>query len=142
MDDGYEDLITDDDEEEPLSERRWWSPGSLLTTGASAITAFTISVAATMGFVGYPVAEAVVGFPSGPGEMRERAIVNGIVVLLLIVAVFWLGQRVLLDDEDGPGWGRHLTGSAVVIGAVGTVLATVTIVASLLHSDDFAPMVP
>ena len=131
MDDGYENLIEND--EEYLSEPHWWSPGVLLTSAASAITAFTLTVAGMMGFVGYPVAEALVGPPEGPDDMRERAIVNGIVVLLLLMVAVWLSQRVILDEgEEAPAWGRHLAGSSVVIAAIGSALSIVTIAASLV----------
>ncbi len=141
MNDGYEDLM-EDGEDEYLSEPHWWSPSSVLTSGGSAITAFTIAVAGTVGFVGHPVAEALVGLPDGPNEMRERAIVSAMVVLLLLIGVFWLSHRVLLDDDEPPGWARNLAGSSVVIGTIGTVLSIVTIVASLLQSDDFPSKVP
>ncbi len=145
MNDGYEDLVTeydDDDGEEYGPQPRWWSPTSLLTSGASAVTAFTLAVAGTMGFVGYPVAEAIVGH-GGSEELRERAIVNGMVVLLLLVAAVWLSHRVFLaDDAERPAWSRHLAGSSVVIAAIGTVLARVTIVASLFQDPDFPPTFP
>ena len=122
---------------------RWWSPSSVLTSGTSAITAFTLAVVGTMGFVGYPVAEALIGFPDGPGEMRERAVLSGMVVLLLLIGALWLSQRVLVDDEEEeeeetPGWARHMAGSSVVLAAIGVVLSIVTISASLLHNSDLA----
>ena len=142
MNDSYEELIQDD-EEELVSEPRWWSPSALLTSGASAISAFTLAVAGTLGFVGYPVAEALVGLPEGPGAIRDRAIANGIIVLLLLLGAFWLSQRVFLDgDDETPSWALHLAGSAVVIAAIGALLSTVTIIASLLDSSDFTRMGP
>ena len=139
--DSYESIVRDGHEDDDeLRELRWWAPSSLLTSGTSAISAFTLAVAGVMGFVGYPVAEALVGFRDGPSGMRERAAVSAMVVLLFLLGTFWLSQRVLLDDDDEvPAWARHLAGSSVVIAAIGTVLSLVTIVASLSASSQSFP---
>ena len=140
--DSYEDLTEteDDDEDEYLTEGHWWSSSWVLTTGASAITAFTLAVAGVMGFAGYPVAEALLGFPEGPDDMRYRAAVNAMVVLLFLIGTFWLSHRVLPDDEDEvPAWARNLAGSSVLIAAIGTVLSIVTIIGSLLADSPSFP---
>jgi uncharacterized BrkB/YihY/UPF0761 family membrane protein len=140
VNDAYNDLAQDDDEDEYLTEGHWWSPSSVLTTGASAITAFTLAVAGVMGFVGYPVAEALLGFPDGHDDMRDRAAVSAMVVLLLLIGAFWLCHRVFLDDEDEvPAWARNVAGSAFVIAAIGTLLSTVTIIGSLLADSPSFP---
>ena len=132
----FEDTAEDDNADEYPKERFWWSPSSLLTSGASAITAFTLAVAGMLGFVGYPVAEALVGLPDGPDGIQERAMVGAIVAtvaLALFFGTFPLSHRVLVDDSDTvPAWPRHLAGSAAVLAAIGTVLSTITIFGSLL----------
>lgn len=125
------DTVQDDDADEYVLEPSWWSASSLLTSGTSAITAFTLAVAGVMGFVGYPVAEALVGVPKGPDDMKELTAVSAMVALVIIVGAFWLSRRVF-DDDAVPAWARHLAGSSVVIAAIGAVLATTTIVGSLL----------
>jgi hypothetical protein len=125
------DTVQDDDADEYVLEPSRWSASSLLTSGTSAITAFTLAVAGVMGFVGYPVAEVLVGVPKGPDDMKELTAVSAMVALALIVGAFWLSQRVF-DDDAVPAWARHLAGSSVVIAAIGAVLSTTTIVGSLL----------
>lgn len=69
----------------------------------SAITAFVLAVVALMGFVGFPVAEALVGFSGGPETMVERTAIAAMVVLLVVLGSCWLSQQVLdvdrLDDD-------------------------------------------
>lgn len=132
MRDGYENLVQDGDEEY-VPEPRWWSPSAVLTDGSAAIAAFTLAVVGTMGFVGRPVAEALVGLPERPGDLDEHAVVSAMIVLLLLLGALWLSQGVLLDeDEAAPAWGRNLAGASVVIAAIGATLSVVTIVASLV----------
>ena len=129
----FEDTAHDNDADEYPMEPSWWSPNSVLTSGASAITAFTLAVAGMLGFVGYPVAEALVGLPDGADVIQKRATVSGMVTLALLVGTFWLSHRVLSDDADTVlAWPRHLAGIAVVLAAIGTALSTMTIVGSLL----------
>ena len=133
MDDGYEDLVLDDEDKEYAPGTRWWSPGSLLTGGTSAITALVFAYASLGNWLGFPVAEALLGFPQGPDDMRDRAIVASLIVLLLLFGALWLAGRVFVDDDDqAPQWVRHVAGSAVVIAVVGTVLSLLTIAGSLL----------
>ncbi len=131
-----EDTAEGDNADEYTKEACWWSPSSLLTSGASAITAFTLAVAGMLGFVGYPVAEALAGLPDGPDVIQERATVGAIVAIValaLFFGTFPLSHRVLVDDRDTvPAWPRHLAGSAVVLAAIGTVFSTITILGSLV----------
>ena len=68
---GFEDTAEDDNADVYPNQRFWWSPSSLLTSGTSAITAFTLAVAGMLGFVGYPVAEALGGLTDGPDASRS-----------------------------------------------------------------------
>jgi protein-S-isoprenylcysteine O-methyltransferase Ste14 len=132
MDDGYENLILDDEDEyKPEPQPTGWPPGAL-TSGASAIAALTLAVAGLMGWIGYPVAEALVGPADRPGDMRELAAVGAMVVLLVLLGAFWLSHRVVSDDDEVPAWARDVALGAVVVAAVGAALSIVTIVANLL----------
>lgn len=140
MNESYENLMElDDDDEEFVPPSRWWSPGTLLTGEASAITAFTLAVAGLMGWIGFPVAEALLGATGFPDKLRERLVVSALVVLVVLIGTFWLCQRVLHDDDDEvAAWARHLAGASVVIAAIGATLSIVTIIAGLLvENPDF-----
>lgn len=141
MDESYENLMEIEDDEEYVRAPRWWSPGTLLTSEASAITAFTLAVTGLMGWVGFPVADALVGFSGRPDQVKERIVVGAIVALVVLIGAFWLCQRVLLDDDDGEvsAWPRHLAGASVVIAAIGSALSIVTVIGGLLVGNpDFA----
>ena len=132
--DDYEDLVVDGgDEEEYVSQARWWSPGSLLTSGTSAISALILAYSGLGIWLGFPVAEALLGFPEGPDDLADRTLVGAMVVLLLLIGALWLAKRVLAgDDEHMPQWAPHVPGAPVVIAGVAVVMALLTIAGSLL----------
>jgi hypothetical protein len=131
-----------DYEEEDMAEAgaAWWSPASLLSPEASAITALALAVVGVIGggFISFGVAQALVGFGGGPDEMRLHVVVTAGIVLLLLLGVVGLARRVLVDDAvEIPAWSRHLAASAVVVSAVGTALSAVTVVGGLLQRPEF-----
>ncbi|MGI8806689.1 MAG: hypothetical protein ACR2KK_02320 [Acidimicrobiales bacterium] len=133
MNESHEDLMAVEVDDDYVKGPRWWTPDGLLTVEASAITAFTLAIAGLMGWIGFPVAEALVGIPGGPAQMQERLVVSALIVLVVLIGAFWLCQRVLLDDDDDPpAWARHLAGASVVIAGIGTAFSIVTVVGALL----------
>lgn len=147
MNDRENDLVQYDQEE--VAEAAWWSPAALLSSEASAITAFTLAVVAVVGggFIGFSAAQAVVGFAFEPNDMRKHSIVTAMIVLLVLIWAFWLARRVLLDEgnldggdpdsgdlsgtTNAPAWCRHLASSAIVVSAIGFTLSAVTIIGGL-----------
>lgn len=140
MNQSDDDLMDYEGDDLAEAEPRWWSPTGLLTPEASAITALTLAVVGVIGggFIGFPVAQALVGFGDGPDDMRMHNVVSAAIVLLLLLGTIWLARRVLLDDDvEASVWCRHLAGSAVIVAAVGSALSAVTIIGGLLQRADF-----
>jgi hypothetical protein len=107
----------------------------------SAITGFTLAVLSVMGggYIGSAVAQALVGVPEGADDFQLQSVATAGIVLLLLLAAVSFGRRALIhEDEEVPGWCRHLAGAAVVVRAVGGALAMVTIVGALVARSPYA----
>ena len=134
MDDHF-DLDLDRNDGLDLVEPGWWSAASLLTVEAAAIAALTFALLGMFGgaTVASVVAQAVVGDPWSPADVRWDAVVSAGVALLFVLAALLLGRRVVVAEEDVPPWSGHLARAAVVVAIPGAVLTGVAILAGVLR---------
>lgn len=109
----------------------WWRPAQLLTAHTSATVAFTFAVFSMLGQGTWTVAaQSFFGPGFGP---QEYVVVAGVASLALAAGALWLGRRVLVVRVTAPSpWAVHLAGAAVIIAALGAVLAVLTIVGGIV----------
>lgn len=109
----------------------WWRPAQLLTAQTSATVAFTFAVFSMLGQGTWTVAaQSFFGPGFGP---REYVVVAGIASLALAAGALWLGRRGLVARATASSpWAVQLAGAAVVVGALGAVLAALTILGGIV----------
>ena len=108
----------------------WWRPAQLLTAQTSATVAFTFAVLSMLGQGTWTVAaQSFFGPGFGP---QEYVVVAGVASLALAAGALWLGRRALVARaKTSSPWAVHLAGAAVIIAALGGVLAVLTIVGGI-----------
>jgi hypothetical protein len=133
MSDMSDDIVGGDD----LHKQAWWSPSSLLTAQAAAITAFTFAVVSLLGgTTTQTLMQAILGFTFEPIDYRWIVLVPPIVLLLFALGAMLLGARAIRRDRDeAPTWAGQLARAAVVVAVVGAGLSVVAIVAGLLRGS-------
>jgi hypothetical protein len=109
----------------------WWRPAQLLTAHTSATVAFTFAVLSMLGQGAWTMAaQSFTGTTFAPSEFL---VTGGVASLALAVGALWLGRRVLVARATAPSpWAAHLAGAAVVVGALGALLAILTIIGAAL----------
>jgi hypothetical protein len=133
MSDIGDDIVDGND----LHKRPWWSPSSLLTAEAAAITAFTFAVLSLLGgSTTATLMQAILGLTFEPVDYRWISLAPPVVLLLFALGAMLLGGRVIRGGRDeAPTWAGQLARAAVVVAGVGAGLWVVAIVAGLLRGS-------
>jgi hypothetical protein len=120
-----------------LRKRPWWSPSSLLTAEAAAITAFTFAVLSLLGgSTTATLMQAILGLTFEPVDYRWISLAPPVVLLLFALGAMLLGGRAIRGGRDeAPTWAGQLARAAVVVAVVGAGLSVVAIVAGLLRGS-------
>ncbi|HET6626475.1 MAG TPA: hypothetical protein VFG63_08790 [Nocardioidaceae bacterium] len=112
----------------------WWRPAGLLTSQASATVAFTLAVLSMMGQGSWTLAvQSFFGTMFAPSDYGSVVTAGGIASLLLAAAAILLGGRVLSARPDHTSWDTQLARAAVLVGALGALLAVITILGAAIQ---------
>jgi uncharacterized membrane protein len=109
------------------------SPASLLTPRATAIAGFAFAVFSMLGQGSWSTSLTALFW----GSRYQLGAVDGVMVvwgvgsLSMAVLGAWLARRTLLAREET--WEAHLARAAVLVAAVGAVLAVLTVIGGLVH---------
>jgi hypothetical protein len=109
------------------------SAGNMLTPKATAIAGFAFAVFSMLGQGSWSTAITALfwGTNYDVGTVPHVMVVWGIGCLIMAGLAGWLAHRTLRATNGD--WEAHLARAAVLIGTVGAVLATLTIIGGLLH---------
>ncbi len=120
---------------EPQTVRRGvLSPANLMTTQATAIASFAFAVFSMLGQQGSwstALTSLLWGTSYDIGAVDEVMVAWGVGGLLIAAVGVWLAHRTLRVVDQA--WEAHLARAAVLIAAVGALLAVVAILGGLLH---------
>ena len=130
---GFEEVDEADDD---LLEPTWWSPASLLSVEASAISAFTVALLGMFGgtTIASVLVQAVVGAPWETHGWVGYSVLSAGTGLLFALGAMLLARRVLVD-ADAPAWSGNLARAAVVVAAIGGALSIVAVLAAVVRGS-------
>ena len=110
-----------------------FAPANLLTPRSTAIAGFTFAVLSMLGQGAWSTALTTLfwGTSYAPGTVPNVMAVWGVGCLVLAALGAWLAHNTLRIADQS--WEAHLARAAVIVAALGALLAVLTIIGGLVH---------
>jgi hypothetical protein len=109
-------------------------PDEAMTAARSgALIGIVLAVLSLQGQGSWTLAvQSIFGLRFGPDQLGLVMTLSGLVTLGLSVTGFVLGRRAMAVPTSAASWEQYVGRAAVVLGALGAVIAVVTVVGGLL----------